>query len=811
MRDVLQRQADGALDAVALDVQVNVIAQGRPFLRGGQQQVQLPPVQHQRLGRTPLLQRLGKGIHPLADGRRLGLVDLDLRQLHRLGVGVLDDLLVDEPAHAEVTADHHQEAEDQRRDATVETTAAPGLDLLFVNSVCAHGVRLFRLSSTGRRVPQPGPSAQAQRVGRAGRVTVRPRRFGHTKRTSGRPARTPTFGPWSSRGPGGRGNAMATRTAQPSLRLLKPFLRPAVWPMVGGFVSGLGYALMSGVGLPAMLKTVMPVFFGREEEASPQVVAAAKALFGEDYAAKLLLVACLGMPAVMLLRGLCALMNRYLLNLAGFRFLDGLRRAVFARLQELPLEFYQRHKAGDLVSRLVTDAQQLKHLVTALSEDLIKQPLLLLAALGFLIYTSITERSALFTLIALLSVPVCVIPIRAATTRLLRRARALAYQSGELAAAVTETVQAPLEIQADNLQSRQQERFDQQLRVLLRLSMKAVKYESIVAPIIEFIATVGFMIGLYFGVKSGIDFATFSALGVALYLSYEPIKALGSIQAKIRSAQGSFERLAAILTAPDTVPDPPRPKPVPAGRQPIRFEQVRFRYPTQALDTPAALSDVDVEIAPGETVALVGPSGAGKTTFALLVPRFYDPTEGRVTYGGIDLRELTKADLRRQIAIVPQNPALFHATIAENIRVSRPDASDADVIEAARRAYIHDFIQSLPAGYDTMVGERGASLSGGQRQRIAVARAFLKNAPVLILDEATSALDSESEAMVQEALKQLVQGRTTIMIAHRFSSLTLANRILVFEQGRITGDGPPETLRRTHATYRRMQELQQLA
>lgn len=608
----------------------------------------------------------------------------------------------------------------------------------------------------------------------------------------------------------GRTKTMTTRREQPALKLLKPFLQPAWWPLVGGFFSGLGYAVMSGVGLPAMLKTVMPIFFGREEEASPQVVAAARALFGEDYASKLLVVACLGMPAVMLLRGLFAFLNRYLLNLAGFRFLDGLRRAVFARLQTLPLEFYQRHKAGDLVSRLVTDAQQLKHLVTALSADLIKQPLLLLAALGFLIYTSITERSALFTLIALGSVPACVLPIRAATTKLLRRARALAYQSGELAAAVTETVQAPLEIQADNLQTRQQERFNHQLRLLMRLSMKAVKYEALVAPIIEFIATVGFMVGLYFGVRSGIDFATFSALGVALYLAYEPIKALGAVQARIRSAQGSFERLAEILNAPDTIPDPPQLHPVPPGRQPLVFERVSFRYPTQSVDTPAALREVSVAIEPGETVALVGPSGAGKTTFALLVPRFYDPTEGRVTYGGIDLRRLAKAELRRRIAIVPQNPALFHATIAENIRVSRPEASEEEVIRAARRAWIHDYIESLPQGYDTMVGERGATLSGGQRQRIAVARAFLKDAPVLILDEATSALDSESEAMVQEALKELVQGRTTIMIAHRFSSLTLATRVLVFEEGRITGDGSPEHLRRTHATYRRMLALQQL-
>jgi ABC-type multidrug transport system fused ATPase/permease subunit len=219
---------------------------------------------------------------------------------------------------------------------------------------------------------------------------------------------------------------------------------------------------------------------------------------------------------------------------------------------------------------------------------------------------------------------------------------------------------------------------------------------------------------------------------------------------------------------------------------------------------------VNVRIRPGEVVALVGPSGAGKSTFIALLPRFYDPTAGRVTLGGVDLRQADKAALRDRIALVPQMPVLFNATIAENIRVGRLTATDAEVRVAAQKAYVADFIATLPQGYDTIVGERGASLSGGQRQRIAIARAFLKDAPILILDEATSALDSESEAKVQQALTELVQGRTTFMIAHRFSSISLATRILVFEDGRITGDGSPQELSRTHAAFRRMTELQQL-
>jgi ABC-type multidrug transport system fused ATPase/permease subunit len=233
-------------------------------------------------------------------------------------------------------------------------------------------------------------------------------------------------------------------------------------------------------------------------------------------------------------------------------------------------------------------------------------------------------------------------------------------------------------------------------------------------------------------------------------------------------------------------------------------------YPTRTTNGPPALSNIEVTIHPGETVALVGASGAGKSTFALLLPRFYDPTNGRVCLGGVDLRELDKAALRSRIAIVPQTPALFNTTIAENIRLGRADATDAEVRAAAEQACAAEFIATLPQGFDTPVGERGATVSGGQRQRIAIARAFLKDAPILILDEATSALDSASEVMVRQALEQLMRGRTTVMIAHRFSSIAFAERVLLFQEGRIIGDGSPASLRKTNAAYGRMCELQRL-
>lgn len=608
-------------------------------------------------------------------------------------------------------------------------------------------------------------------------------------------------------------NAPEKKNSLPALlkryRRLWPYFKPARSSLMGGLLAGVGYALLSSVGVPFVLLAVVPVFFGDEKSAKPWVVHGARFLFGDDYHNKLLITACISLPVVFLLSGICAFANRYLVNRAGFIFLEQLRMAVFNRVQQLPLAFFQQHKSGDLVSRLVTDCEQLRMLAINASNDIIRQPLTLIGVMGFLVWISIENHSAFITLIALGSVPLCVIPIRMATRRLIRRSRMVARQSGELASSITESLQSPLEIQAYNLQTQQSRRFAERVQEIFRLSMKTVKYQSLTGPTVEFVSACGFAFALYFGVRSGISQDVFVAMGFALFRAYEPVKKLTALQGFVSSAQASLERLEQILDAEDTVSNPSRPQALPAAGE-IVFSEVSFIYPSRQGEAQRALAEVSVRIRPGEIVALVGASGAGKSTFTLLLPRFYDPTEGAVTLGGVDLRAADKNALRDKIAIVPQMPVLFNASIADNIRVGRLAATDEAVKAAARQASVHEFIESLPQGYNTLVGERGALLSGGQRQRIAIARAFLKDAPILILDEATSALDSESEAMIQQALLKLVQGRTTFMIAHRFSSISLATRILVFEQGRITGDGTSAYLIQTHAAFRRMNELQKL-
>ena len=605
-------------------------------------------------------------------------------------------------------------------------------------------------------------------------------------------------------------SAKPTNAALGRIRRLLPHLRPARWDILGGLLAGVVYSISSGVGLPLMFKTTMPIFFGKADEASPFVVKWSQYFFGDQYAGKLLITACLGLPLIFAIRGAAAFANRYLITRGGYRILESLRMEVFDRLQQLPLAFYQRHKSGDLQARLMSDTQGLNNVITQVSTEIVKQPLTLLFSIGTLLYLAITERSALFALVALISVPLCVLPIRMAAKRIKKRARQLAEHNGELVSITNETLQSPAEIQAYNLQAQQRTRFNLLTREIFRLGIKAVKYDAVTSPLIEFISVVGFAVALYVSVGNGMTFGTFSALGLALYLCYEPIKKLSSLNAALKNGEVSLERLEAVLHATDTVPDPIKPVALPTAAPSLHFERVGFAYDTadQSSQRQAALRDITLTISPGETVALVGPSGAGKSTFAAMIPRFYDPTAGAITFNQVDLRTVTKKELRDRIALVSQTPVLFNATLADNIRAGRLGASDAEVLAAAEKAHLGAFIATLPLGLQTPMGERGSSLSGGQRQRVAIARAFLKDAPILILDEATSALDSESEASIQAALQELAKGRTTLMIAHRFSSIRHATRILVFEDGRIVADGPHAELYATSPLYRNLYDQQ---
>ena len=566
-----------------------------------------------------------------------------------------------------------------------------------------------------------------------------------------------------------------------------------------GVIAGLIFAAASGLGLPLMTKVVFPVLFESEAVESTWFLSWLTKRIGQVSRDQLLIFTCLWIPAVFLLRAVAAFANGYLIQYAGMRVVEAIRIDLFEKLQTLPLAFFRRNQSGDLLARLLNDTEILRMVIAQASNDLIKQPATLLFALGYVGFMAWQDRSAFIALIALLTVPLCIMLIHAAGKKLTGRARILQSRGGDLSASLSESLQSALEIRAYNLQETQIRSFRKRVGEILRLTMKVLKYRQIISPSIEVVAASGFAAALFFGVKAGMTLEGFLALGMALFMSYEPLKKLGAIHSLFQQGVASVDRIEYILHADDSLPNSVRPKPFPSSLKEISFDGVTFAY-----DDATVLHSVSLTIPAGQAVALVGPSGAGKSTFAQLVPRFYDPQEGEVRIDGISVRDFSKHELRAHIAVVPQTPSLFLGTLEENIRVGKQDATRAEIEAAAKKAFAHDFILAMPEGYDTQVGERGDLLSGGQRQRIAIARAFLKDAPILILDEATSALDTESEAAVQQALAELVKGRTTLIIAHRFSTIRIADRILVFKNGRIVSDGSHEELRGKDPTYQAM-------
>ena len=577
------------------------------------------------------------------------------------------------------------------------------------------------------------------------------------------------------------------------------YLLPLRWQFAGGVIAGLVFALSSGFGLPLVMKVVIPVLFNTGGSGTKWYEVWMAQKLGAVSRDQLLFFTCLWIPLIFLLRSAADFTNSYLIALVGQRALDEIRLDLFTKLQTLPLSFFRNNRSGDLLARLMSDTGVLRQIVANISSDLIKQPATLVGALGFLAYNAWSNKSFMIAMISVVTVPICVLFIRFAGKKMGKRARALQNQGGSMTATLAESLQASLEIRAYNLEERQTSVFRKRTAEMRKVAMKVVKYKQLISPAIEFVAATGFSFAIYIGVRKGMTFEDFSSLIMALYMSYEPVKKLGTVHALLKQGEAALDRIDFISKQPDTVPDPVRPAIFTAPKKDIVFNDMTFSYGNEPV-----LRNVSLAIPVGQVVALVGPSGAGKSTFAQLIPRFYDPQLGSISFDGVDIRNFTKKDLRNAIAVVPQMPTLFQENIAENIRIGKENATQEEIEEAARRANAHDFIIALPNGYQTQVGERGDLLSGGQRQRIAIARAFLKNAPILILDEATSALDSESEAMVQQALAALVEGRTTFIIAHRYSTITIADRVLVFQEGKIVGDGTHAMLRESDAIYQSM-------
>jgi ATP-binding cassette, subfamily B, bacterial MsbA len=567
------------------------------------------------------------------------------------------------------------------------------------------------------------------------------------------------------------------------------YLKPHGGLLAAAIFCGLIYGVAYGAGVPLMADRLFPVIFGEARVALDTW--------------QLLLIAA-WLPAVFLVRGVAGYLNSYLIQLVGTRVLEAIRTDYFSKLQILPLSFFQRHSTGDLLSRGLADANQLQFTLTTFANEIIKSPATLLGALGFLVWKAYHFHGVTLVLASLAVVPLTVLPIRYVGKKLIRRAGQIQTELGSVTDRMAENLSAAKEVRAYNLEQREIGRFRALSAGLIRAQMKFVKYEKALTPLIEIISTIGVSITLIYAYRVQLDQATFTALLAALYASYEPVKKLGSLNNELKRGTGALDRIEEVLNAPVSIIDSPNARPLSRATGHVEFDAVSFAY----TENEPVLRSVTVEIPAGTVCALVGPSGAGKSTFANLVPRFFDPVEGAVKLDGVDIRDLRLADLRRNIAVVSQDPVLFNDTVYNNLLIARPEASRQDVEAAAQAAFAHTFIAAFPQGYDTVVGERGARLSGGQKQRIALARAFLRNAPILILDEATSALDSESEAFIQQALKALVVGKTVFIIAHRFSTIRDASMILVFERGELAARGTHAELYQGSPRYRALYDGQ---
>ena len=576
------------------------------------------------------------------------------------------------------------------------------------------------------------------------------------------------------------------------IRRFRPYfsyLRPHRGLLSVGIVCGIIAGVASGAGLPLMIDQVFPVIFGDDR----------LTLTNWELAAVVLWI-----PEIFLVRGVATYLNTYFIQLAGTRILEAIRLDFFRKLQVLPLSFFQKNSSGDLLSRGLSDANQLQFTLITVANEIVRSPASLIGSISYIAWKAYHVQGVTFVLVILAVVPLSVLPIRYVGKKLIKRAGQIQAELGGVTNIFSENLSATKEVRAFSLEEREVARFKGASQTLIRAQMKFMKYEKALTPLIEIISAVGIAFTLLYAYKVNLDQKTFIVLITALYASYEPIKKLGSLNNELKRGLGALDRLEEILQAPVAIVDGPGARPLVRAHGALSFENVSFSYQTGEL----VLNEVSVLIPAGTVCALVGPSGAGKSTFANLVPRFFDPVSGRVTLDGHDLRALRLADLRRNIAVVSQDPVLFTDTIYHNLLIARPEATRADIESAARAAYAHEFILSFPDGYETFVGERGARLSGGQKQRLALARAFLRNAPILILDEATSALDSDSEAAIQLALKQLVVGKTVLIIAHRFSTIRDATKIIVFDAGEIVAAGDHAELYAANPLYRSLYDRQ---
>ncbi len=512
------------------------------------------------------------------------------------------------------------------------------------------------------------------------------------------------------------------------------------------------------------------------------------------------------MFGVAVLLALATALRFYFVSILGERVVVDLRAKLYGHFLSLDQAFYDRSRSAELVSRLSADTELLRSVVGSSMSVALRSVVTVLGSLAMLVVTSPKLAG-----LAVVGIPLAVLPIALGGRRVRKASETSQNRVAEANTRAGETLGAMHTVQSYAREAYERQRFGDALRATLDAAAKRVRLQALLTATAIVLFFGAIVLVLWSGAQAVIA-GNMSAGTLGQFMLYAligagSVGALTEVWAEVQRAGGGMQRIAELLAEESKITAPAVPTPLPTPvRGAIRFEGVRFHYPTRPDD--AALDGLDLDVQPGETVALVGPSGAGKSTVLQLLLRFHDPQQGRITLDGIDLRALDPQALRSTIALVPQDPMIFAASAAENIRYGRLDATDEDIAKAARLAEADDFIRALPQGYESELGERGARISGGQQQRVAIARALLKDAPVLLLDEATSALDAQSEHMIQQALERLMAGRTTLVIAHRLATVLKADRIVVMDGGRIVDVGTHAELQAKGGLYAELARLQ---
>lgn len=518
----------------------------------------------------------------------------------------------------------------------------------------------------------------------------------------------------------------------------------------------------------------------------------------------LLLVLPIAILAVAILKGLFNYGQNYLMNYVGNQVIGDIREQLFSKLVQLPVRFHDTNTSGRLVSRVINDVNQMANAVAGVLKDLFQQGLTFLAMIGVIVY-----QNWKLAMVSMIVVPLSVVTMVRMGQRLRNLATRGQERMGDMASTLQETLAGIRMVKSFGREEEEATRFRQSNDAFIHTTMKAIQVSSVGSSHMEVIGVLGIAGIIWYGgflvIHDEMTPGAFFSFLAAMFMAYTPIRRLSGANNTVQQALAAAERVFDVLDLPTEQDANGGHTDLPSISRSLEFRQVAFRYDGQ---TDAALTGIDLTIRAGEVIAFVGSSGSGKTTLVSLLPRFYEPTGGQILIDGVDLRACTLRSVRGQIGIVSQDVVLFDDTVRNNIGYGRQGATPEDVMHAAQLAYAHDFILRMPEGYDTLIGERGLKLSGGERQRIAIARAILRDPPVLILDEATSALDTQSERIVQMALANLMKNRTTLVVAHRLSTIQNADRIVVLDRGTVVEVGSHEELLRKGGMYKRLHAMQ---